>query len=67
VCRGLGRTEALADIALKLTAESGEKDATLVSLDEQIETELEKIFPGVSAKTHIPTPEFGGLMYQTHQ
>lgn len=55
-------TEALADIAMKLTAESAEKDATLVALDEQIEAELRKIFPGVSAKTHIPTPEFGDFL-----
>lgn len=55
-------TEALADVAMKLTAESDEKDATLVALDAQIEAELGKIFPGVSAKTHIPTPEFGDFL-----
>lgn len=55
-------TAALADIAKKLSAESAEKDETLVALDNQIQTELGKIFPGVRAKTHIPTPEFGDFL-----
>ncbi len=55
-------TAALADIARKLSAESPDKDETLVALDTQIQTEMGKIFPGVSAKTHIPTPEFGDFL-----
>jgi putative ATP-dependent endonuclease of OLD family len=54
--------DALADIASKLSAESVEKDENLVALDDQIQIELGKIFPGVSAKTHIPTPEFGDFL-----
>jgi len=53
---------ALADIATKLTADSPEKDENLVALDMQIQTELAKIFPGVSAKIHIPTPEFSDFL-----
>jgi len=55
-------TEALAEIGKKLSAESAEKDETLVALDTDIQTELDKIFPGVSVKTHIPTPEFGEFL-----
>ncbi len=55
-------TAALADIAKKLTADSREKDENLAALDAQIQTELTKIFPGVSAKIHIPTPEFSDFL-----
>lgn len=55
-------TNALAEIASKLSADSSEKDATLVDLDGKIQTELTKIFPGVSAKIHIPTPEFSDFL-----
>ncbi|MEN8738353.1 MAG: AAA family ATPase [Phaeobacter gallaeciensis] len=53
---------ALAEIATKLTADSPDKDENLVALDNQIQTELTKIFPGVSAKVHIPTPEFNDFL-----
>lgn len=51
-------TEALENVAAKLSADSPEKDATLVSLDVKIQNELKNLFPGLQAKTHIPTPQF---------
>ncbi len=51
-------TQALADIAKKLSADGEEKDQTLVDLDQKIQNELNSLFPGVSAKVHIPTPNF---------
>jgi len=54
--------DALADIASKLSADSPDKDQNLINLDAQIQNELAKFFPGVRAKTHIPTPEFGDFL-----
>jgi putative ATP-dependent endonuclease of OLD family len=51
-------SEALAEITKKLSAKSEEKDENLVELDMQIQSELSAVFPGVSAKIHIPTPQF---------
>lgn len=50
--------EALDKISRKLSANSDEKDENLVDLDSRIETELQRFFPGVTAKTHIQAPEF---------
>lgn len=52
----------LAGIAAKLSANSDEKDETLAGLDVQIQGELGKFFPGVTAKTHIPTVEFSDFL-----
>lgn len=52
----------LAGIAAKLSANSEEKDETLAGLDVQIQGELGKFFPGVMAKTHIPTAEFSDFL-----
>lgn len=54
--------EALSDISAKLSAESPTKDQNLIDLDFKIQRELGTIFPGVSAKTHIPTPEFADFL-----
>ncbi|PZX14214.1 putative ATP-dependent endonuclease of OLD family [Palleronia aestuarii] len=53
---------ALQDIEQRLSANAAEKDETLVDLDGRIQGELSKLFPGVSAKTHIPVPEFADFM-----
>lgn len=53
---------ALEDIGRKLSANAANKDETLVDLDGRIQGELSKLFPGVSAKTHIPVPEFADFM-----
>ncbi len=50
--------DALADVALKLSADSEDKDEDLKALDGDIAAELKNIFPGITAKTHIPIPEF---------
>lgn len=55
-------TEALAQVASRLSADGEEKDETLVALDAQIQTELGRFFPGVVAKTHIQTPEFSDFL-----
>ena len=55
-------TDALAQVARRLSAEGDEKDETLVELDAQIQTELGRFFPGVVAKTHIQTPEFSDFL-----
>ncbi|WP_126283696.1 ATP-dependent nuclease [Burkholderia stagnalis] len=54
--------EALQEVGRRLSANANEKDETLVDLDERIRGELSKLFPGVSAKTHIPVPEFADFM-----
>lgn len=53
---------ALQDVSRKLSANADEKDETLVDLDQRIQGELSKLFPGVSAKTHIPVPEFADFI-----
>jgi hypothetical protein len=55
-------SEALAQVALRLSADGSEKDEALVDLDQRIGIELGRIFPGVVAKTHIQTPEFGDFL-----
>lgn len=55
-------TEALAQVARRLSADSGDKDETLVELDRKIQQELTRFFPGVTAKTHIQTPEFSDFL-----
>lgn len=55
-------SDALHEISKKLSASGEGKDETLVDLDHKIQKELTRIFPGVSAKTHIPTPDFSDFM-----
>ncbi|MDV7144755.1 AAA family ATPase [Tropicimonas sp. TH_r6] len=55
-------TDALAQVASRLSADGEEKDEALVDLDAQIQTELGRFFPGVVAKTHIQTPEFSDFL-----
>ena len=50
--------DALEKVGRKLSANSDEKDESLASLDKSIQQQLKDLFPGVSAKTHIPVPEF---------
>lgn len=54
--------DALDSVGKKLSANGDEKDGDLVDLDTKIQTELEKFFPGVSAKTHISVPEFSDFL-----
>ncbi|WP_186128964.1 ATP-dependent nuclease [Burkholderia gladioli] len=54
--------EALLEVGRRLSANAEEKDETLIDLDGRIRVELSKLFPGVSAKTHIPVPEFADFM-----
>ncbi|HEI9870275.1 TPA: AAA family ATPase [Morganella morganii] len=54
--------EALQDVGRRLSANAENKDETLVDLDGRIQGELSKLFPGVSAKTHIPVPDFSDFM-----
>lgn len=53
---------ALELVGRQLAANSPEKDVTLTDLDTRIQGELGKLFPGVSAKTHVPVPEFSDFM-----
>ncbi|MCT4558617.1 MAG: AAA family ATPase [Pelagimonas sp.] len=55
-------SDALSQVASRLSADGEEKDETLVDLDTQIQTELSRFFPGVVAKTHIQTPEFSDFL-----
>jgi len=55
-------TAALQEIERKLSANAADKDETLVELDGRIQVELSKLFPGVSAKTHIPVPAFADFL-----
>lgn len=53
--------DALAGLSDALSAEGNAKDANLQDIDSRIAQELAGLFPGVSAKTHIPTPEIDDL------
>lgn len=54
--------QALELVGRQLAANSPEKDVTLTDLDARIQGELGKLFPGVSAKTHVPIPDFSDFM-----
>jgi len=54
--------EALQAIGRQLSANSVEKDVTLTALDASIQVELTRLFPGVTAKTHVPVPDFSDFM-----
>ncbi|HAY66506.1 MAG TPA: OLD family endonuclease [Acidimicrobiaceae bacterium] len=49
--------KALEGLSSKLSAGGAQKDEHLVALDKRIASELANFFPGVSARTHIPTPK----------
>ncbi|MBL9050537.1 MAG: AAA family ATPase [Tabrizicola sp.] len=53
---------ALLAVASQLSATSENKDETLVALDARIQAQLERFFPGVTAKSHVPVPEFADFM-----
>lgn len=53
---------ALQAVGRQLSANSDEKDETLTALDASIQGELAKLFPGVTAKTHVPVPDFADFM-----
>ncbi len=53
---------ALADVGAKLSADGTQKSDKLIEIDNKIQTELTKLFPGISAKIHIPTPEFSDFI-----
>lgn len=54
--------DALREIKARLTANSDNKDETLAGLDEMVQRELALLFPGVTAKTHVPVPEFSDFL-----
>lgn len=54
--------DALRDIKARLTANSDNKDETLAGLDAMVQRQLDLLFPGVTAKTHVPVPEFSDLL-----
>lgn len=54
--------EALQVVGRQLSANSDEKDETLTNLDASIQGELDRLFPGVTAKTHVPVPDFADFM-----
>jgi putative ATP-dependent endonuclease of OLD family len=54
--------EALQAVGRQLSANSPEKDESLTALDTSIQNELGRLFPGVSAKTHVPVPDFADFM-----
>ncbi|SED17594.1 ATP-dependent endonuclease [Rhodobacter sp. 24-YEA-8] len=53
---------ALDAVGRQLSANSAEKDETLTALDASIQGELARLFPGVTAKTHVPVPDFADFM-----
>lgn len=53
---------ALQAVAGRLEANATDKDETLVDLDGRIQSELSRFFPGVSAKIHIPVPDFADFI-----
>uniref|UniRef100_UPI003ADBCC53 ATP-dependent nuclease n=1 Tax=Paracoccus sp. T5 TaxID=3402161 RepID=UPI003ADBCC53 len=54
--------QALELVGRQLAANSPEKDVTLTDLDTRIQGELTKLFPGVSAKMHVPVPDFSDFI-----
>lgn len=53
---------ALNEVGKQLSASSDDKDETLSDLDKSIQAELDKLFPGVKAKTHVPVPDFSDFL-----
>ena len=53
---------ALEGLGGQLSANSANKDPSLMALDQQIGAEIDTLFPGVTVKTHVPLPEFSDLM-----
>lgn len=53
---------ALEGLGGQLSANSVNKDPSLMALDKQIGAEIDTLFPGVTVKTHVPLPEFSDLM-----
>ena len=54
--------EALGEVARRLASDGQEKDENLVRIDGLIQAQLGRLFPGVSAKTHIPIPAFSEFL-----
>ncbi|MBB2823278.1 UNVERIFIED_ORG: hypothetical protein GGD59_006584 [Rhizobium esperanzae] len=53
---------ALASIRETLSATGDNKDERLVQIDDLMAAEIGKFFPGISAKTHIPIPQFDDFL-----
>ncbi|CDZ46982.1 ATP-dependent nuclease [Neorhizobium galegae] len=53
---------ALANVRATLSANGENKDERLVAIDSLMEAEIGKFFPGISAKTHIPIPQFDDFL-----
>ncbi|PKR58332.1 ATP-dependent nuclease [Thalassospira lohafexi] len=51
-------SEALSPVGVKISSNGTDKDEDLLNFDRMIADELSPLFPGVSAKTHIPLPSF---------
>ena len=57
-----GVKRALARIGEKLSADSPQRDNRLRVADAEIQDQLRSLFPGVSAKIHIPVSEFSDFL-----
>lgn len=53
---------ALTSVRATLSANGANKDERLLAIDGLMETEIGKFFPGISAKTHIPIPQFDDFL-----
>jgi predicted ATP-dependent endonuclease of OLD family len=58
---GLSIKEALEDLTEKLDCAGENRPQEILEFDKNITTELEKIFPGIELRLHIPTPKFDDL------
>ncbi len=57
-----GVKDALAEISEKLSADGQQRDDRLIATDAGIQDQLKSLFPGVSAKIHIPVSEFSDFL-----
>lgn len=53
---------ALQTVADTLSANGQNREPALIELDDKIEASLKEFFPGITAKAHIPIPEFNDFM-----
>lgn len=54
--------QALAEVRDKLSANGADKNPQLRAIDDLMDVEVKKFFPGVSVKTHIPVPQFDDFL-----
>lgn len=54
--------EALKIVENRLSADGEKKDQHLAELDDQMQREVDRFFPGITVRTHVPTPTLADFL-----